>query len=162
SSRIGDSPAALRKRLPRHIAGTDLYDRFAGHGLLYGPAFRGVIETCSGPQEALGLIAAPPAIKRDLANYRLHPALLDACLQIALAAIPETASEAKTVFVPSSVKRIRFYGGGADVAWSHVRLTQIGARSILANYTVFDADGAVIVELDGMRLRRLDLASDEL
>jgi acyl transferase domain-containing protein/NADPH:quinone reductase-like Zn-dependent oxidoreductase/acyl carrier protein len=157
------SVEAIQGRMGKHIDGAELYRRFAAHGLIYGPAFQGVAEVWAGKDEALGRIVAPEVIVSELSEYRIHPALLDACLQITLATIPDQQDErSQVVFVPSKAERIRFYGGGERIAWCHVTLVQSAARSIVGNFLVLGADGETIAEIDGLRLRRLDLggASD--
>jgi acyl transferase domain-containing protein/NADPH:quinone reductase-like Zn-dependent oxidoreductase/acyl carrier protein len=152
--------AAIRKRLDRKIDGKDIYRRFDLHGLHYGPAFQGVAETWAGAGEALGRIEAPESIVAELGDYRLHPAILDACLQVTLAALPEdNGDDAQAALVPSKADRIRFRGGERRVAWCHMRVTRTGARSIIGSFTLFDQDGATIAEIEGMRFRRVELAA---
>ena len=152
------SVEAIQGRMGKRVDGAELYRRFTAHGLIYGPAFRGVAEVWAGKNEALGRIVAPAAIASELGEYRIHPALLDACLQITLATIPDQPDqEAQIVFVPSKAERIRFYGGGERIAWCHMTLVQSAARSIVGDYLVLGVNGETIAEIDGLRLRRVDL-----
>ena len=152
------SVEAIQGRMGKRVDGAELYRRFTAHGLIYGPAFRGVAEVWAGKNEALGRIVAPAVIASELGEYRIHPALLDACLQITLATIPDQPDqEAQIVFVPSKAERIRFYGGGERIAWCHMTLVQSAARSIVGDYLVLGVNGEVIAEIDGLRLRRVDL-----
>ncbi len=149
---------AIRARMGRRIDGADLYRRFTARGLIYGPAFRGVAEAWAGKEEALGHIAVPAAIEAELGEYHLHPALLDACLQVTLATIPDQPGETgQVVFVPSKAERIRFYGGGEHITWCHVTRLHVGARSIVVRVRVFGSEGATIAEIDDLRLQRVDL-----
>ncbi len=152
------SVEAIQERMGKRADGAELYRRFAAHGLIYGPAFRGVAEVWAGKNEALGRIVAPEVIASELGEYRIHPALLDACLQVTLATIPDQPDqEARAVFVPSKAERIRFYGGGDRIAWCHMTLVQSAARSIVGHFLVLGANGERIAEIDGLRLRRVDL-----
>ena len=152
------SVEAIQRRMGKWINGAELYRRFADHGLIYGPAFQGVAEVWAGGNEALGRIIAPAAIATELGEYCIHPALLDACLQITLATIPEQlGDEAQVVFVPSKAERIRCYGGGDRIAWCHMTLVQSAARSIVGHFLVLGANGEPVAEIDGLRLRRVDL-----
>src|SRR5260370_38604362 len=93
----------------KRVDGAELYRRFDARGLIYGPAFQGVAEVWAGENEALGRIVAPAAIVTELGEYRIHPALLDACLQVTHATVPDQLDEdARAVFVPSKAERIRF------------------------------------------------------
>ena len=138
------------------IDGRSLYGRFKLHGLAYGPAFQGIAEAWAGEGEALGRIAIPEAIAGEVDAYRIHPALLDACLQVTLATIPESVdAEGEIAFVPRKADRIRFYGGG-HVAWCHVKVVRFGLRSIVGDYRILDDGGAQIAAIDGLRLSRVD------
>ncbi len=152
------SVEAIQGRMGKRIDGAELYHRFAAHGLTYGPAFRGVAEVWAGENEAFGRIVTPAVIASELGEYRIHPALLDACLQVTLATIPDQLDEeARVVFVPSKAERIRFYGGGDQIAWCHMTLVQSAARSIVGDFLVLGPNGETIAEIDGLRLRRVDL-----
>lgn len=147
------SVEAIRARMGKRIDGADLYSRFTAQGLIYGPAFQGIAEAWAGKDEALARITVPAAIAAELGEYRIHPALLDACLQVTLATIPDGDEEGQGVFVPSKAKRIRFYGGGEGVAWCHMTLVHSGARSIVGRFVVLGGDGATIAEIDDLLLR---------
>jgi phthiocerol/phenolphthiocerol synthesis type-I polyketide synthase C len=149
---------AIKARMGRRIDGAELYRRFTARGLIYGPAFQGIAEAWAGEGEALGHIAVPAAVGAELGEYHIHPALLDACLQVILATVPEGPDEGRQgVFVPSKAERIRFYGGGEHIAWCHVTLLNSGARSIVVRALVLGNDGATIAEIDGLRLHRVEL-----
>ena len=124
------SVEAIRGRMGKRVDGGELYRRFAAHGLIYGPAFRGVAEVWAGKNEALGRIVAPAVIATELGEYRIHPALLDACLQITLATIPDQPDqEAQIVFVPSR--------GGADPflrRWRADRLVSYDPGSVRGSF----------------------------
>jgi len=147
----------IQERMARRIDGAQFYRRFATRGLTYGPAFQGVAEVWAGKDEALGRIIVPAAIAAELGEYRIHPALLDACLQITLATDPDQPDEeAQGVFVPSKAERIRFYGGGERIAWCHMTVIQSTARSIVGRFLVLGDNGETIAEIDGLRLRRVE------
>ena len=149
---------AIQRRMGKRVDGAELYRQFAAHGLIYGPAFQGVAEVWAGKNEALGRIVVPAVIASEIGEYRIHPALLDACLQITLATIPDQLDEeAQSVFVPSKAERIRFYGDGERIAWCHMTLVQSAARSIVGDFRVLGPKGEMIAEIDGLRLRRVDL-----
>src|SRR5215831_11824869 len=150
---------ALRARMGKRIDGAELYRRFTARGLIYGPAFRGIAEAWAGTDEALGHIAVPAAVAAELGEYHMHPAFLDACLQVTLATVAEQPDEDRQgVYVPGKAERIRFYGGGERIAWCYVTVLHSGVRTIVIRALVLGSDGATIAEIDGLRLRRVDLA----
>ena len=159
------SPSEIQRRMTDRIAGAELYRRFAAHGLNYGPAFQGVAEAWAGKDEALGRIVAPATVEAELGEYRLHPAVLDACLQVALAALPDPAEAdpgSRVAFLPSKVKRVRFFGHGGRIGWCHVTVAQVGPRSVVGDFLVLDVSGSPVARIEGLRLRRVDLGSGEI
>jgi acyl transferase domain-containing protein/acyl carrier protein len=91
------------------------YRMLASAGLEYGPTFRGIAELWSGDRAALARVLVAPTLRggefgrrqatdpspsrsaaATLAEYTLHPALLDACLQTFVAALSADAA----LFVP--------------------------------------------------------------
>src|SRR6516164_2205213 len=150
---------AIRARMEKRIDGAELYRRFKVRGLIYGPAFQGIVEAWAGTDEALGHIAVPAAVAAELGEYHMHPALLDACLQVTLATVAEQPDEDhQGVYVPGKAERIRFYGGGERIAWCHITVLHSGVRTIVIRALVLGSDGATIAEIDGLRLHRVDLA----
>jgi acyl transferase domain-containing protein/acyl carrier protein len=151
------SVGAIRERMGRRIDGAQFYRRFAARRLMYGPAFQGVAEVWAGTDEAFGRIIVPAGVEAELRQYCIHPALLDACLQITLAAnLDRLGEQAQAVFVPGKAERIRFYGGGERIAWCHMTVVQSTARSIVGRFLVLGANGETIAEIEGLRLRRIE------
>ena len=111
AGRDTESLAAIRRRLIRRFDGKDIYRRFDRLGLHYGPAFQGIAEAWAGVDEALGRIEATESVVNDLGDYCLHPAILDACLQVTLAAMPEDDEDGQAALVPSKADRIRVHCG---------------------------------------------------
>ena len=79
---------------PTRLERESFYADFRRRGLDFGARFRGVKQVWSHPGKALGLIEAPLALGGEPKEYGLHPALLDACLQVVAGAL--TQSEMKT------------------------------------------------------------------
>src|SRR5579872_581629 len=158
NGRPAETLEAIRQRLGQKIDGKDIYRRFDLHGLHYGPAFQGIAEAWAGAGEALGRIKAPEPVSAELDDYRLHPAILDACLQVTLAAVPEEDGDDRAALVPGKADRVRLYGGERQVAWCHMRVTRASGRSIIGAFRLFDTDGATVAEIDGMRFRRVEFA----
>ena len=88
----------LARRRPERCAeplpAAPFYERLTAIGLDYGPTFRGVRELWSGEDEAVGLVEIDPGSRP--ADYKAHPALLDACLHVFGAAILARSSRRPT------------------------------------------------------------------
>ncbi len=144
---------ALRRRCPRPLATDTMYARFTALGIAYGPCFRGVRALWVGEREALAELATPPGA-RDAA-FSLAPALLDAGLQVVLAAIPEAAGDA--LLMPFELTRIAVHREGADAAWVYARLRE--GAGLVADLRLADSSGALIAEVEGLRLQPADRAA---
>jgi NADPH:quinone reductase-like Zn-dependent oxidoreductase/SAM-dependent methyltransferase len=149
------------ERCGDEIAGADFYELLRGAGMEFGPAFRGVNRAWRGQREVLGEIgdvgvSAPESAGRQ---YFLHPAIMDACLQLsALVAddFAEKESSEQGVLVPAGVARFTLLQSNASVRWSHVReRTGSDNDQLIVDVTILDAGRAPVATLEGLRLRRL-------
>ena len=89
-------------------------------GLDFGARFRGVKQVWSHAGKALGLIEAPPALGDEPAEYGLHPALLDACIQVVAGAV-QGADDDQTetaLFMPLGVESFRLFAPAEGKLWS--------------------------------------------
>ncbi|WP_437512392.1 SDR family NAD(P)-dependent oxidoreductase [Sorangium sp. So ce1099] len=143
--------ADLARRLEETTSVAAFYDRLAGEGLRYGAAYRGLVGLRIGRGEALGEIELPDGAGSS-ADYVVHPALLDACLQVFLAALP--ASEVKGPMVPVAVKSIRRGGAVGKKAWSHARVAS-GER-LEGDVRLLDEAGQLLLEVKGLKVHRLE------
>lgn len=147
-------------------AGAEHYRAAAARGLEYGPAFQGVAEYWAKDGEVLARVRAPEAVAAGARTYRLHPALLDACLQVAL----DTAGAeigADEALLPVAVGALHVYEAPDPEAelWVHARRVDgqgggaaaeaTSADELAAELRVMDAAGKVLVAVRGFRLRRV-------
>lgn len=141
--------ATLRARLaPADV--TLFYQRLLSAGIEYGPAFTGLRALWRGSGEALGHAVCDAGG----AAYRWHPALLDAALQVALAALPGDLADA---WLPISLDRfVPITSPGAEV-WSHARLRssdRTDSGSAVFDVELWTAEGVPAARVEGLLLRR--------
>lgn len=151
--RPAEGPDALRRRLPERMDAEGIYERFKAVGLDYGPAFRGILDTWRIDGEALGQVALPGGDAPGGHGHLLHPALLDACFQVTLAAlpVPSRSGRAQGAYLPVSVERLRLHAPPPPRAWSHVRLREASRDALTADIVILDDDGRVHAEVTGFR-----------
>lgn len=147
--RAQESPEELARRLAPELGQDEFYQQFAIMGLNYGPCFQGVRRTWSGQAESLGEIVCPEGL--DTTGYRLHPALLDACLQVILAAIPAELRTRASAYLPVAVERLCSFTSLPERFFSHVKLAHLEPGSLEADIEVLSPDGRVLLELRGFR-----------
>ena len=154
----------IRARCPQRKTAAELYASLRNAGLEYGPSFQGVQQLWCGQREALGEVRLPPAVisvgqtngKSD--GAWIHPALLDSCLQVLAAALPEdrTGSGRKWIYLPVGVASLRFLARPDARLFSHCVVrpgSSLGTEFLEADIRLLDEDGCVTGELLGFRVK---------
>ena len=160
-ARPAQGPASLKAiqaRCSEEIPTSELYQRLQDSGLQYGPAFRGMKRLLRGDGEALGQVELPRSFEPAANAYSIHPALLDACLQVMAAALPvrEMYAAGGNSYLPSGVGSVRIYGRPGSRLWSHAALRADAALGgdPLGDIRVLDDAGQLVAEVLGLRLVR--------
>ena len=140
---------AVRSRCDRRITSRRFYERAAGLGFQYGPAFRQIDEIVYSDREALAILAA-----RDegQASYCLHPGVLDAGLQALLMLMPDDVPH-----LPVGVETVvlRRLPEQHEVLRGYTRLRDVSEDgALLADVCLADEKGLPIVDLEGVALSR--------
>jgi acyl transferase domain-containing protein/NADP-dependent 3-hydroxy acid dehydrogenase YdfG len=145
----------IRGRCTETVTAEEHRARMGSLGLTFGPAMHGVETIRRRDGEALGRIRAPDPVAAELSRFRLHPALLDACLQVVGAAIPAAAVTAP--YLPLGIDRVRWYARPPAALWSHV-VVELPAdprpQTLRAEVRLLDEDGRLVAEVEGLSLRR--------
>ncbi|MER7490940.1 beta-ketoacyl synthase N-terminal-like domain-containing protein, partial [Streptomyces sp. NPDC126497] len=128
---------------------TGLYERMAEGGYEYGPLFQGLRAAWRRGDDVYAEVALPDSAERDATGFGLHPALLDASVQISA-----LGGLARGV-VPFSWEGVTLHATGARAV--RVRLTRTGDES--ATVTVADPTGAPVATIENLVLRAV--ASDD-
>ncbi|MFD2494901.1 type I polyketide synthase [Amycolatopsis jiangsuensis] len=102
-----------------------LYDRFAGHGIEYGPAFRGAEAVWTRGDEVFAEVRLPGG---QSGGHALHPALFDAALHAAALA--------------------EYAGSGLPFAWRGVGLHSTGATRLRVRIAPSEQDGISLLATD--------------
>jgi acyl transferase domain-containing protein/acyl carrier protein len=129
------------------------YRNLAERGLDYGPAFRAVLEIWQGTGEALTRIDLPADARAGASGYRLHPLLLDACLQTVAAAKTQVGDDRKQVWLPASFDQVHLWHRPSGALFCHARLRAESPDRMIADLTLWDGDGAPIARLEGFGVR---------
>jgi acyl transferase domain-containing protein/acyl carrier protein len=156
------APPALTEvqaRCTEGFATEPFYERLVDLGVSYGPAFRGLRQVWRRDGEALARIQATGEIARDTAAYQLHPALLDACLQLLGAAIPGAGADSSVddVYIPVELGSYRPLQPGGPAFWCQAVLddAEAGSDLLIGSLRLCDEGGSPIAEIEGVRLRRV-------
>jgi len=145
-----DAAEAIRARCSGALDAATHYAQLAARQLAFGPALQGVQQIARRDGEALGEISLPAAAGR--ADYVMHPALLDAALQVMAAALPMQAAAGRA-YLPLAIGRLAVHRASGERLSSHVRIASGGSGDTLkAELVLFDTHGTVAT-LSGIALR---------
>ncbi|WP_460747897.1 SDR family NAD(P)-dependent oxidoreductase, partial [Micromonospora schwarzwaldensis] len=127
---------------------TGWYDTLAGHGLAYGPAFRGLRRAWTVDDTVCAEVALPDGPADRAGRFEVHPALLDAALH-AIGLLPG-ADRTPGPRVPFTFGGVQVHAAGA--AALRVRLSRAGdtVRLVAADET-----GVPVVSVDELVLKEL-------
>ncbi|UED87990.1 type I polyketide synthase [Streptomyces profundus] len=127
------------------------YDRMAGNGFVYGPAFRGLRAAWRQGDTLYAEVALPDEQAEDADAYGLHPALLDAALQAAGLGGFFSGDEAR---LPFAWRGVSLLASGANVL--RVRVRPDGPDSIAI--AAADESGEPVVTVGSLVVRPLNPA----
>ncbi|WP_437759716.1 non-ribosomal peptide synthase/polyketide synthase [Sorangium sp. So ce1389] len=154
---------AIRERCKELRRGPEHYEGMAKRGLEYGPCFQGIIEVARRDGEALAEVRLSDEIASSAGAYRIHPALLDACLQALITTLPQDGG-AET-FLPTGFDRVRLFERPGAQVHCHVRLRgnpEERADRLVADLALLNEDGELVVEVEGFQGQRIDQSSAQL
>ena len=137
-----------------------LYRIAARMGLEYGTRFRTIdcVEVLSPDRAVVHL--DPTNIGEPLEAYFLHPVLLDGALQGLLALLAIARREmGESSFLPWRFGRVHLAAPfGRVCRRAELLLTRIGARSVSADFSLYDEAGDVVAEVTDCWFRRVELS----
>ncbi len=137
----------------------EYYQNLRRQGMEYGPCFQGIAQLWQADAPALaalGRIELPLALAAEMPDYQVHPALLDACLQVLGAAIPADDAQ-DTTYLPIGLDGFYLHQSPGREVWSTASLrsgSSPTAEALTGDVYIFDAAGQLVAELDGIRLKR--------
>ncbi|MEM8831400.1 MAG: SDR family NAD(P)-dependent oxidoreductase, partial [Cyanobacteria bacterium P01_G01_bin.19] len=123
------------------------YQNCQAKGINYGKSFQGIKELYGKNERALGLIELPTHL--DSQAYKFHPALLDACLQIIFAALPQEL-QSKT-YIPVDIEKFTLYRLPDRKVWSYLELISLESDRCIANVWLYDETGELVAKLQGLK-----------
>ena len=127
------------------------YDRFAALGVAFGPAFRLLSQVRRGDRAASGLVTLPESLQEDATRLRLHPALLDAALQLCSAALPGDGEVPASLMLPVGAERLELATTRATQLRAHARVRAAGADTWVADIVLETPQGERVATIAGLR-----------
>lgn len=154
------NPLQIAQRRCQEVVAPDaFYKRLETYGIQLSTSFRGIEQLWRGEGEALGCVQLPAHLVQDAPHYQMHPALLDACFQVVIAALPTAigATQEEALYLPTGLRSFRLHRPLDSILWSHATLTtNIGAAASVfeGDVQLLDEHGELLAEAKGLRLQR--------
>ena len=141
--------AEVEASCPRTMAADELFEVVGESGVALGPAFRWVESLRLGEREAFARLVAPAAAG-PLDGYRFHPALLDACFQVASATLIDGGTPEN--LLPFSIGSLRLPHPAGAGPW-RCHAVRIGDTAWDIRLT--DESGVVVATFDRFEMRKV-------
>ncbi len=154
--------AAIKAQSTQEMPIVELYQRFQEQDLNYGSSFRGMEQLCYHEKVALGKIKLAEELVWEIADYQLHPVLLDIALQVMEAISP---SEGKQIsYVPVGLERLVVCNARLQAVyqpnismWSYAQLRKVEGlqqqKLLIADIKLFTDSLELIAVLEGVQLK---------
>jgi myxalamid-type polyketide synthase MxaB len=147
----------LRQHCARELSAAEFYENFSANNVQFGPMFRGITRLWNGPGEALVEFSIPQSIQAEQPQYQVHPVVLDACLQSAVALL--AAVDCTTIYLPAALESLEISGDPSRLAVAHAQVrsdTEVRpGESFTSDIRGFDKDGNAILAIKGFVMRPL-------
>ena len=147
----------IQARCVEQVSGHDYYQSLRESGVHYGPFFQSLTQLWRYNGEVLGEVLAPDGLNTVLPASQVHPAILDACIQMlgATASAHETSNGHGEVYMPTHVDQVRVFARAGLPIWSHAHLRKREADAIEGDVQLRDEAGRAVVEILGLRFARV-------
>jgi phthiocerol/phenolphthiocerol synthesis type-I polyketide synthase C len=135
------------------LSGDALYAKALASGLAFGPSFQQVAMSARLDDATIvsDLLPAAPD-----SRYALVPNRLDACFHGLILLFADLLGEnGGKAYIPVRFGEVRLLRPGAVIARSIIRTRRCNERSILADFTLLDAEGAVVATIREGRFQAL-------
>lgn len=158
---VGPAPAstapasleALRARCVKQQSHDEFYRRIAESGAHYGPTMRTIEGIWLGDGEVLARLRLDPSLGGEQTLYGIHPTLLDNCFLLLATLVPVASAQGgRLIGLPRGVRRFELLGEPCGVVWSHMVLGPPTAEGPTGDVRIFDEDGRVVVEAEGLQV----------
>ncbi|MEJ2417345.1 MAG: SDR family NAD(P)-dependent oxidoreductase [Exilibacterium sp.] len=143
------------------LPASDCYSLFKTAGLDYGESQQGIQSVYIGEDKVLAKLNLPSVVKDTLAQYTLHPSIMDSALQASFALLTELANLTDTptlqLALPYSLDKVEVLSSCKQSMWV---LIQYSANNIAESPTqkldlkIFDQKGKVCVRIYGLTSRK--------
>ncbi|MBP5971175.1 SDR family NAD(P)-dependent oxidoreductase [Brasilonema sp. CT11] len=137
------------------ISLTEYYQIFSKQEIDLGASFHALKKLGRSSDGVRGEVQLPDALIIEAGDYKLHPILLDACLQTLGAAFDNDSQ--KHTYLQVGLDRLKIYGSPGFRLYSQVKIHPIvdfNQPLRNADIDIFDPEGRLVVKIEGLQLMR--------
>ena len=154
----GGHPTSIKyPSLPRKMSSQKFYTSLRRIGLLFGPAFKRLVNVEASTTEKRAVCEIGPSPGLREAPYHMHPTAMDACLQLAVAAMAKgSGKNIQQLAIPSFIEEINVFSSPSqDGAAARLLSTALACDNHRNTTIEATANGQVVFNLRGFKLSRL-------
>lgn len=154
---------AIRSRCVREIPVETYYHFLHDRGFEYGPTFRGIKSLWRGESEALGHVHLRD--EPGASTYRIHPGVLEACLQAVGGLADQLDGAEGFIYVPIGIESLRFDSTPCASLWSHATIRPLssgGTEIVVADVRIVDENDTAVAEARGLQFKRASVLTSSL
>ena len=127
-------------------------------GLDYGPAFCALSHGWVDDTTALAVFEIPQLVDENIAEYHLHPCLVDCTFQLIIQLLRDAALEHTGItFVPTRIGHLSYQSGLGRPHFARARLLTRGPHSVSAEFEIYNEERQLIALLEEVRFRAVRL-----
>ncbi|WP_341529475.1 beta-ketoacyl synthase N-terminal-like domain-containing protein [Nostoc sp. UHCC 0302] len=155
--------ANLLAECSQQISLPEYYEQFRQRGVDYGESFQGISQLWQHAEFALGEIHLPEGLQKEAQSYQLHPALLDACLQVLAAALPAELNDYSYMTV--GIQQLRVYQQLTHPLWSCAKFhpsVNDNHKILTGDIELLNLQGEVIAIVEGLQLQQVGRQANEV
>lgn len=145
--------AALKAGKEKHtyIYDDDLAQPDTARAIETGPRWKNLHELYAGENEVLAYLELRGDFLQDLAQFTLHPALLDRAVNVA------SQHVGQGLYLPFSYTELKIYGATPAAFYSYLRMKKEANRQETFSFdlTLADTEGRVFMEVEGYTIKKV-------
>ncbi|MEM7535282.1 MAG: alpha/beta fold hydrolase, partial [Chloroflexota bacterium] len=141
--------SVLQANYTEEIAVSDFYASCEAGNLFYGPTFQLLHKLWVQDEHALGHVVLTESLRHDAATYQLHPALLDACLQVSGALFMGD----EQTYLPIGVDRLAVMAQPTHEVWCEAQRRVVNDEIFAIDLQLYNPDGTPVAHIDGLQVK---------
>lgn len=154
------SVETVQARCPAELSGAEFNEQLRSYGVEIEGGFKAIERIWRRDGEALGRIQLPQESSSSADVFTIHPAFLDACSRVLVAALPEQVRD--DIYLPVGIRSLQVLGPAPVAGWSHATTKlpaqNVGPQKFVGDVDIYDLDGRLVIRIQGLRLEAPVLA----